>query len=201
MWAHNPSLVYIGPSGSLTLLSPLGPYWGSGAASRNCNGWITRQTAGRELPSEAPCDPQSQPLLSALRLSFISLLCAFALQRPGSLLSGRICCRRRHLSSALGGLLSATAGKLAAAASQPPVSSSKPRVVLIGWLGAQERHFNKYVQLWEGWGHKTLTIRPPTAAIALPLLGDLAAANFARRLHDANVAAAPDQQSVIHLFR
>ena len=110
--------------------------------------------------------------------------------------SSSVCCRGGDLLL-IRCLHTATTDRAPAAAG----SSRKPRIVLIGWLGAQERHFHKYVALWEGWGHQTLSIRPPTLSIALPLLGDRAAAHFARRLHDANAAASPKQRTVIHIFR
>ena len=59
----------------------------------------------------------------------------------------------------------------------------------------------RYIQLWEGWGHDTIWIRPPTSAIALPPLGDAVASQFSKQLLDLNKASPADQRTVIHIFR
>lgn len=79
-------------------------------------------------------------------------------------------------------------------------SQTKPRVVLIAWLGAQQRHFDKYIQLWQSLGHETLAIRPPTPAILVPPVGDWAAGAFLRKLQAAGTAS-PQQPVVFHTFR
>lgn len=75
----------------------------------------------------------------------------------------------------------------------------KPRVVLVGWLGAKEHHFDKYVQLWRDWGHDTVAIRPPTSAILLPPRGDACAHHFAARLRQA-ATHNPHQPVLYHVF-
>ncbi|KAL0042970.1 hypothetical protein WJX79_005495 [Trebouxia sp. C0005] len=59
-------------------------------------------------------------------------------------------------------------------------SLQKPLVILIGWLGAKERHFNKYAELWQRMGHKTFGYQPPTNSIVLPPIGSAKAAEFIR---------------------
>ncbi|KAL0023096.1 hypothetical protein WJX77_000879 [Trebouxia sp. C0004] len=56
----------------------------------------------------------------------------------------------------------------------------KPLVILIGWLGAKERHFNKYAEMWQRMGHKTFGYQPPTHSIVLPPIGSARAAEFIR---------------------
>lgn len=77
--------------------------------------------------------------------------------------------------------------------------SVKPRIVLIGWLGAEARHFDKYVQMWKDWGHDTVAVRPPTSAILVPPRGDACAQQFARRLQQAT-AHNPEQPVLYHVF-
>ncbi|KAK9823884.1 hypothetical protein WJX72_006171 [[Myrmecia] bisecta] len=78
----------------------------------------------------------------------------------------------------------------------PPV---KPLIVLIGWLGAKERYFAKYIQLWQAWGYQTVSIRPPTASILLPPYGDVKAHAFAEQVA-AVQQAAPHRPTVYHIF-
>ncbi|KAL0048324.1 hypothetical protein WJX82_000853 [Trebouxia sp. C0006] len=54
------------------------------------------------------------------------------------------------------------------AANKSSESPQKPVVILIGWLGANKRHFNKYAELWQRMGHKTFGYQPPTNSIVLP---------------------------------
>ncbi len=129
-----------------------------------------------------------------------------------------------------------------AAAYSSSSPSEKPRIVLIGWLGAQQRHFDKcdpqqdfdgmrsmqypscpappraapsdccrlpyfqltivcrYIQLWQGLGHETLAVRPPTSAILVPPIGDWIAGAFLERLQAA-ATADPERPVVFHIFR
>lgn len=79
-------------------------------------------------------------------------------------------------------------------------SPQKPLVILIGWLGAKERHFNKYAELWQRMGHKTFGYQPPTNSIVVPPIGSARAAEF---IHDVqsfqNLHL--NQPVIYHIFR
>lgn len=76
----------------------------------------------------------------------------------------------------------------------------KPLVILIGWLGAKERHFNKYVDLWQSMGHTTLGYRPPTTSIVLPPVGTARAADFIKHVQGFQDMHA-NQPVIYHIFR
>ncbi|GBF94577.1 hypothetical protein Rsub_06692 [Raphidocelis subcapitata] len=95
----------------------------------------------------------------------------------------------------------ATLGAGAAAEAQARPQQQRPIVVVAGWLGAPERPFNKYVDLWErrlGAG-VVLRARPNPAALIVPAYGDAAAARDAAALAAA-AAAAPGAPVLLHLF-
>ena len=103
---------------------------------------------------------------------------------------------------------------------------AKPRVMLIGWLGAQKHHLNKcaaltsclscidnlstkvwdgepsffcrYAQLWQSKGYDTSTVQPPTAGIVLPFIGDAAAKKYLEAL---DKELTDETGLVFHIFR
>lgn len=105
-------------------------------------------------------------------------------------------------------------------------SLQKPLVVLIGWLGAKEQHFNKYptcssssaaqsfmvklltgvsgrcryVKMWQHMGHTTFGFRPPTPSIVLPPIGSARAAEFMKNVQSFQSLHA-HQPVIYHIFR
>jgi hypothetical protein len=77
----------------------------------------------------------------------------------------------------------------------------RPIVVLAGWLGAPERPFLKYVDLWRGrlGAAAVLQARPNPAALIVPAFGAASASRAADRLLAA-ADRAPDAPLLLHLF-
>eukprot|EP00884_Botryococcus_braunii_P020862 jgi/Botrbrau1/745/Bobra.0181s0004.1 len=75
----------------------------------------------------------------------------------------------------------------------------KPLIVVLGWLGAQERYFQKYVSLWHSQGFQTFGYRPATSSILLPPLGDQRAEAFIRQVREAQDSC-PGRPVVYHIF-
>jgi len=79
------------------------------------------------------------------------------------------------------------------------VEADLPLVVCVAWLGAQERHFRKYTQMWQAMGCPTLSIRPQTSSIVFPPLGDRQARSFLRELEGVREAHA-GRHMLLHVF-
>ncbi|DBB11537.1 TPA: hypothetical protein ACH3X3_006937 [Trebouxia sp. C0006] len=86
------------------------------------------------------------------------------------------------------------------AANKSSESPQKPVVILIGWLGANKRHFNKYAELWQRMGHKTFGYQPPTNSIVLPPVGSARAAEFIRDVQSFQNLHL-NQPVIYHIFR
>ncbi|KAL3160658.1 Transmembrane protein 53 [Trebouxia sp. C0010 RCD-2024] len=84
--------------------------------------------------------------------------------------------------------------------SSQATNAQKPLVVLIGWLGAKEQHFNKYVELWQQMGHATYGYRPPTPSIVFPPVGSAKAADVIRDIELLQHNKA-EQPVIYHIFR
>ena len=57
-------------------------------------------------------------------------------------------------------------------------NSTRPLVLLLGWLGAQERYLAKYAKVYEDFGAQTVTMQPTLLQTALPSAANTAAARF-----------------------
>lgn len=118
----------------------------------------------------------------------------------------RSCARRRPVATAAapprgGGEPSGVGGGGAERQGPSWPEGEAPVVVLAGWLGAPERPFLKYVDLWrERLGAAAVVqARPNPAALILPPVGAASAARAAARVVDA-AAAAPRAPLLLHLF-
>lgn len=61
-------------------------------------------------------------------------------------------------------------------------STTRPLVLLLGWLGAQERYLTKYTELYEDLGAQTVTMQPTLLQTAWPSAANRAAVQFAQEI-------------------
>ena len=76
-----------------------------------------------------------------------------------------------------------------------------PTTYIAAWMCCLQRaHFPRYVKLWEGMGHPTVSTMPTTRCIVLPGAGDEAATDFLGEVHAAHLQH-PTLPVVYHIFR
>uniref|UniRef100_A0A383VJ81 Uncharacterized protein n=1 Tax=Tetradesmus obliquus TaxID=3088 RepID=A0A383VJ81_TETOB len=108
----------------------------------------------------------------------------------------------KHSSSSRRGSQRGRSTTTRAYAAVPSVvdESSDPIIVAASWLGAKQRPFSKYKQLWQSLGfHSIISARPPMSSIMVPAAGQLLAAKFTHRLLQ-TAQQRPNAPILVHLF-
>jgi len=107
---------------------------------------------------------------------------------------------RCYVAPPSSGTASSTNSSSTSSGDPDPLEES-PIVLVAGWLGAAERPFSKYVDLWQRrlGSSNVLQARPNPAALIVPLYGDASADRAASRLRSAAVRA-PRAPILLHVF-
>eukprot|EP00241_Pyramimonas_parkeae_P012342 CAMPEP_0114230742 /NCGR_PEP_ID=MMETSP0058-20121206/3639_1 /TAXON_ID=36894 /ORGANISM="Pyramimonas parkeae, CCMP726" /LENGTH=300 /DNA_ID=CAMNT_0001341977 /DNA_START=211 /DNA_END=1113 /DNA_ORIENTATION=- len=74
------------------------------------------------------------------------------------------------------------------------------QVVLFGWLGAQPKYLDKYVELWESRGAVAIPYIPPLTATLIPAQADRSVREFAQLVEKRRAQHPPPRKVVYHVF-